>query len=308
MILDCQPHIFRDYDIHLLMWDGCSRLELQHDGHTIPPEKIEAELKLDELAFAFFFCPDSHPSDPVVLKRIAAHVPSFAFVQRYPEDGVDERRFRGIIALSAESPHDDVLAAGGWYDAKVFFKNRRSEEFVLCVGRIYPEKNQLELARGYRERIYTRYKLPLYLVGGTEDVDYFRQVQSLVDQESVLCTADLADPAARHSWRSAGEIAELCNRARLFVMPSPRETFCIALAEAMACGTTCVVNGEFSGFDADDLQPNVYGNVRGKNGGILGLIEQALEQELRIDASGWVKKFSAASRCANILSFIESRL
>jgi glycosyltransferase involved in cell wall biosynthesis len=308
MILDCQSHMFSDYDVYLLTWDGRSRLELLHDGQRVPEERITAELDFEDLAFALFFCPDSHPSDPAILKGIVAHVPSFCFVQRHPEEGVDERRFRGVITFSSECAYSDMLVVGGWYDPEIFYKKRKSEEYVVCVGRIYPEKNQLELVQDYREKIYSRYKLPLYLVGGTEDMEYLRQVYSWVDQESVLCTADPADPTARHSWRSAEEIAALCNRARLFVAPSPRESFGIALVEAMACGATCAVNGAFAGFDPDDLRPHVYGNIMEKNGGILEIVEQALEQEVRIDASMWVKKFSLPSIRSKIMAFIESRL
>ena len=308
MVLDCHQHILSGYDAYLLMWDGRSRLELHHEGRAIPSEQIAAELDLKELAFALYFCPGLHPSDPPILKEIAAHVPSFCFVQRHPEQGVDERHFRGVITFSSDAPHSDLLVAGGWYDPAVFYKDRKSEEFVLCVARIYQEKNQLELVRDYRERIYERYKLPLYLVGGTEDIEYFRKVHAYVDHESVFCTADPADPAARQSWRSAQEIAGLCNRARLFVMPSPRETFCIALVEALACGATGVVNGEFMGFEPHDLGPRVFGNISGKNGGILEVVEQALEQEIRIDASEWVQKFSLPEIRAKYMSFIGSRL
>src|SRR5260221_10231283 len=59
MVLECQRHIFRDYDVYLLIWDGRSRMELLHRGVAIPPERVAAELDPEELAFAFFFCPGS---------------------------------------------------------------------------------------------------------------------------------------------------------------------------------------------------------------------------------------------------------
>jgi glycosyltransferase involved in cell wall biosynthesis len=176
------------------------------------------------------------------------------------------------------------------------------------VARIYPEKNQLELVRDYKKKVYDRFGLPLYVVGGTENLGYFRKVEPYFDGVAVIATADTNAPMQPQSWRSASEIADLCSRARLFVMPSPRESFCIAMIEAMACGTTCVVNGNYFGFDHAELRPHVYGPITRKRGAIADTIASALENDVRIDASEWVKKFSVEHTREKLLGFIKARL
>ncbi len=94
----------------------------------------------------------------------------------------------------------------------------------------------------------------------------------------------------------------------MFVMPSPEESFCIAMIEAIACGTTCVVDGAYYGFEEADLRPNVYGNISGGNGSILDLIDEALSNDVRIDASEWVRKYSLAETQKQLMAFIHERL
>ena len=82
----------------------------------------------------------------------------------------------------------------------------------------------------------------------------------------------------------------------------------MALIEAMACGTTCVVNGDYWGFDEDDIRPNVFGNTTAKRGDILDLIDEALRRDVCIDGSAWAKKFSLNETKGKLLSFINGRL
>ena len=177
---------------------------------------------------------------------------------------------------------------------------------------VWPEsirkKRSLNSCATYKERIYDRFGLPLYLVGGTENVKYFREVERYMDGVAVIGTADRESPMRPSSWRTAPEIAELCSRARLFVMPSPRESFCIAMIEAMACGLTCVVNGDYFGFDHEELRPNVFGPITRERGPIVDTIASALEHDVHIDASEWVEKFSVDNTREKLLGFIKARL
>ena len=91
-------------------------------------------------------------------------------------------------------------------------------------------------------------------------------------------------------------------------MASPKESFCMALIEAMACATTCVVNGHYWGFDEADIQPNVFGNTTAKRGDILDLVDEALRRNIRIDGSIWARKFSLNQTKGKLLSFINERL
>jgi glycosyltransferase involved in cell wall biosynthesis len=308
LIADYQEHVFSDHDVYLLVHGYDRETLFLHYGDPVPFSDLAGALFHEDFEFAYFVNPALDFDDSDLIVPLTQRTPCFCFLQRHPETGVCDGRFRGMVTHFSDQPHPDVLRLGGSYNPKVFYKNRQAEDFVLCVGRIAPEKNTLELVRGYRERIYRRFGLPLCLVGGAHDAEYFREVWAYVDQVSVLCTADPEQPVAPHSWRSSREIARLCNRARMFVMASPSESFCLALVEAMSCGTTCVVNGNFFGFDEHDLRPHVFGNITVPNATVLDVLEEALGQDVRIDASQWVKKFSLDETRNKLMPFIQSRL
>ena len=82
----------------------------------------------------------------------------------------------------------------------------------------------------------------------------------------------------------------------------------MALIEAIACGTTCVVNGNYWGFAEADLRPNVYGNITAKHGCVLDLVAQALRDDVRIDGSEWAKKYSLRQTSEKLSQFIDARL
>ena len=309
LVADYQDHLFCDYDVYLLL---CleDRLQLLHYGKKIDSPVTTEHLLSHGFEFAYFVHPGIDYSGPLSPAPLTQHTPSFCFVQRHPDDEVPDDLFRGMVTHYSERPTSDVLRLGGSYNPAVFYKKkkRQSEDFILCVGRISPEKNQLELVRGYKEKIYARYGLPLNLVGGASDIEYFKEVVAYVDNVSVFCTADPEQPGTARSWRSATEIADLCNRARMFVMPSPSESFCLAMIEAMACGATCVVNGDFYGFDDGDLAPRVFGNVSDSEGSIVDVLDEALHRQIRIDSSKWVKKFSLPEIKNQLMPFIQERL
>ncbi len=240
--------------------------------------------------------------------ELARLVPSFCFTDTLPHPDVPEDLFRGIISHRSSVQHPDLVLIGGSYDDEVFYPARKTEELVLSVGRIDPSKGQLELVSRYRREIFEEHGLPLHLVGGVGDLDYFREVDRYIDGVSVVSSIDSAQPLAETNWRSAVQIAELCNRARLFVTASPKESFGMALIEALACGTTCVVNGDYWGFTQADLQPNVYGNITAKQGSVLELAARALRDEVRIDASAWARKYSLKATRQTLSKFIDDRL
>jgi len=308
LIADYQEHVFHDYDVHHLLYGYDLETQLLHYGSPVPFSDLVGTLLREEFEFAYFVNPALNFDDNDVIIPLTERTPSFCFLQRHPETAVSDARFKGMVTHFSERPHPDVLRLGGSCNPAIFYKNRQAEDFVLCVGRIAPEKNTLELVRDYKQKIYARYGFPLYLVGGAHDPEYFRQVWAYVDNESVFCTADPERPVAPHSWRSSAEIARLCNRARMFVIASPSESFCIAMVEAMSCGTTCVVNGNFFGFEEHDLQPHVFGNITGQQGSILDVLEQALGRDVRIDASAWVGKYSLAATRSRLMPFIRTRL
>ena len=87
-----------------------------------------------------------------------------------------------------------------------------------------------------------------------DDRCYYEKLRPYIDQVSVRSTIDPGRPDAADNWLPAHEIAALLNRCGSLYTASPKESFGIALAEALACGTTCVLNGDFRGFDPAELR------------------------------------------------------
>jgi glycosyltransferase involved in cell wall biosynthesis len=241
-------------------------------------------------------------------RQLAGLRPSFCLTDTYPHPDLPAGLFRGVLSHRAGERHHDLLIVGGSYDDRVFYPDRRSEELVLAVGRIHPDKNQLDLVRGYRQTVFEEYGLPLHLVGGVDDPAYFGELERYLDGVAVVPSIDPADPLATGGWRPAAEIAELCNRARLFVSAAPKESFGLAMIEAMACGATCVVNGDYCGFVPADLRPHVYGHITTAQGSVVELLAQALRHDVRIDASRWVRKYSVSVMRETLSEFIDERL
>jgi glycosyltransferase involved in cell wall biosynthesis len=308
LIKDYQSHVFSDYDVYFLLYHRDSAEQLFHYGLPVRSKAERERILAENFAFAYVVHSDFDCEDPRIVSLIIDRLPSFFFTQFHPNPEVDDQRFRGVITHYSKSPHKDVLQIGGSYNPEVFYKNRQSDEFIVCVGRIHECKNQLELVQDYREKIYHKHRMPLYLVGGSSEPEYYPLVNQFVDGVSVLSTSDPENPMAGSSWRTSRDIAALCNRARMFVMPSEEESFCIAMIEAMACGTTCVVDGAYYGFDEHDLRPNVYGNITGRDGSIHDWIDKVLTDDIRIDASEWVKKYSLAETKKQLMAFIRERL
>ncbi len=306
LVVDYQRHIFSDYDVYFLHTQSSTwePLGLFHDDKPVPGD-ITIDRLLDH-NFEFVLFIGFRENEFTV--RLVNCLPSFCLTDIHPRDDLPDHLFKGIMTHLSVSPHRDVLLLGASYNSDVFYKNRRNEEFILSVGRIHPDKNQLELVRDYQERIHRKHKKRLYLVGGVTDESYFNQINEYIDNNSIFSTIDPDRPSAETSWRTPHQIAELCNQARMFVMASPKESFCIALVEAMACGTTCVVNGNYWGFNEAELRPHVYGNITGKRGSILDVLDEALSREIRLDASEWVKKFSLSETKKSLLRFINARI
>jgi glycosyltransferase involved in cell wall biosynthesis len=306
LIIDYQSHLLSDYDVYFLLTSrhGWAPVALYHQDELVTGDVTIDRVLDHDFEFALFIGFTENEFTRLLVDRI----PSFCLTDIHPRDDLPDSLFKGIMAHRSTAPRKDVLLLGASYNSEIFFKDRRAEEFILSVGRIHPDKNQQELVRGYKERIYEKYRLPLFLVGGADDGDYFEQVNEYIDNASIFSTVDPRRPGAVTGWRPPREIADLCSRARLFVMASPKESFCIALIEAMACGATCVVDGNYWGFDEADIRPNVFGNTTGKRGSILDLIDEALSRDVRIDGSEWVKKFSLKETKKALLEFIGERL
>ena len=316
LVSDYLTHLFPADRVYLLLTrpGDWAPLGLYFGGQPVAGDLNVSGLLAHDFAFVLFI---GFKGNEFTLK-LARSRASFCLTDIYPHPDVPQGLFRGILSHQSGDPHPDVCIVGGSYDDEVFYPDRAGRdragpdrggaELVLSVGRIHPDKQQLELCEGYRERIFEEYGFPLYLAGGVADTDYFREVERYIDGVSVVSSIDPGQPLASSNWRSAREIAMLCHRARLFVLASPKESFGLALIEAMACGTTCVVNGDYRGFAELDLRPHVYGNITGKRGSILDLAARALRDDVRIDASEWARKYALRETRLALSRFIDNRL
>ncbi|MGH8909939.1 MAG: glycosyltransferase [Egibacteraceae bacterium] len=306
LVSDYQTHMFPHYEVYFLLTrpGDWAPLRLFYQGRPVANDPDIAGLDAHDFAFIFFI----GFKENELTWQLASLRPSFCLTDTYPHPDVPDGLFRGILSHRTDCPHRDLLLVGGSYDDEVFHPDRKSEELVLTVGRIHPDKHQLELVSHYREAIFEEYGLPLHLAGGVTDLAYFRELDRYIDGVSVVSSIDRQRPLAESNWRSAQEIAELCNRARLFVLASPKESFSIAMIEAIACGATCVVNGDYRGFAEADLRPNVYGNITAKQGSVIDLAAQALRDDVRIDGSAWAEQYSLGKTREVLSWFIDERL
>ena len=284
LVWDYVDAMFPQHEVHFLhvTREDWSPLTLFHAGVATAPDVDVERVLAEDFEFVVFI----GFKDRDFTRRLAGERPSFCYTDRFPHPDVPGDAFRGILSHRTDGPADHVLIVGGHFDERVFFCDRKPEEHVLAVGRIHPDKNQLELVARYRETVYEAFGLPLVLAGGVADPGYHRAVAPFVDGVSVISTIpDPSEASADAGWQSARELADLYNRARLYVSASRQETFSLSMIEAMACGTTCVVNGNYWGFAESELAPRVHGNVTGIDGCVLDLVAQALADDVRIDAS-----------------------
>jgi len=110
------------------------------------------------------------------------------------------------------------------------------QKFDACfLGRVSPRKG-IEVLLHAWNLVVSRYpKAKLVIVGGGEDHKYVQRCKELIQklsiQDNVVMTGFLDDSSVRNTLHSS----------RIFVLPSAREGFGLAIVEAMACGLPCVL-------------------------------------------------------------------
>lgn len=129
----------------------------------------------------------------------------------------------------------DPAFAGG--DPEEFYRLHRMKDFILCVGRISPRKNQLSLAEALRNT-----GLPLVLAGPVNDREYARKVFSSGENVFFINHLD------HH------RLPSLYAAARVHVLPSWFETPGLASMEAALSGCRVVTTERGSAREYfDDL-------------------------------------------------------
>ncbi len=153
--------------------------------------------------------------------------------QAYP--GVDERMIVSHEGMQHEQ-FTPAAAASGDEARRVEEKFGAPPGYLLWTSNFYVYKQADKLLAAYaRLAPELRRRHTLVMVGGNWEGG---QDQARAQAEALGIAADVRFPG----WVDDADLAPLYRQARGFVLASREETFGRCVAEAMACGTPCVVN------------------------------------------------------------------
>ena len=160
--------------------------------------------------------------------------------------------------------------------------------YLLWVSNFYDYKQADRLLAGYaRLPAARRAAHPLVMVGG----GWHGGLEAARAHTAAL---DIADDVRFPGWVDDRWLAPLYRHARLFCLASREETFGRCVAEAMACGTPCVVNhlpimDEVTGGHALIVD---YGDAAAVAAALESLAsDDALHARLRAGGMAWVRRF-----------------
>jgi glycosyltransferase involved in cell wall biosynthesis len=143
------------------------------------------------------------------------------------------RAMAELVAASTGRPCD-VAPLG--VDRGIFSPAPAPGAEILCVADFYPHKRHDLLLDAWLSLPSPRPRLRLIgdpTVDARTHADIAARIDKLADAGSVVIEHGLAQERVADAYR----------RARLFVLPSEHESFCMPLAESMACGVPPVVRG-----------------------------------------------------------------
>ena len=205
--------------------------------------------------------------------------------------------FRGILANGAVANTKSVLKVGAIYDSDIFYNSKISRENIaIYVGRLDPNKN-VDVLISLWGKIYEKFGTKLFLIGGTHVPDYFNTIKNQIDGNKI----------EHIFWLSTSELKNYYDTCCLSIMPSKRESLCWSVVESLACGCTCVVDGEYTGM-GHEIKPYIVGESLSWTNSLDKFVYNALEQNIKKDASEYMKGYSIKARKNEVISFIEGRL
>lgn len=150
--------------------------------------------------------------------------------------------------------------------------------YFLQVGRMVPEKRQLELIKAYQATMPSDWKL--VLVGRLGEDAYSKEVEALAKSAGVVLTGFLKGAALQQIYTHAGA----------FVLPSSHEGLPIALLEALSYGLP-VMASDIPANLAVGLEPTDYfriGNLAELARGLRRLSLLPRDERARADRRRWV--------------------
>ncbi|MGH8323686.1 MAG: glycosyltransferase family 4 protein, partial [Steroidobacteraceae bacterium] len=109
--------------------------------------------------------------------------------------------------------------------------------YFLHVGRMVPEKRQLDLIRAYSSARDTGWKLAL--VGALDSSEYSRSVELAAEDAGVVLTGSLKGEALQQMYSHAGA----------FVLPSSHEGLPIVMLEALSYGLPVIASDIAANLD-----------------------------------------------------------
>jgi glycosyltransferase involved in cell wall biosynthesis len=150
--------------------------------------------------------------------------------------------------------------------------------YFLQVGRMVPEKRQLELIKAYQATTPSDWKLAL--VGGIGTDAYSKEVETAAESAGVVLTGFLKGAALEQIYTHAGG----------FVLPSSHEGLPIALLEALSYGLPAMAS-DIPANLAVGLEPASYfpvGNLTEMASGLRRISQLPRDEQARADRRGWV--------------------
>jgi len=180
-----------------------------------------------------------------------------------------------------------VVARNGVNASRFEPRNLDKVYDAAFLGRLHPQKGIETLLRAWKMVVAENCGEKLVLIGGGEE-DHIKHYRDLIHEleleENVELTGFVPDE----------ELVRLLNSSKIFVFPSRYDGFALSVAEAMACGLSCIVSDipalrENYGEAAMLVKPN---DTKGLAEAIMELLrDEERREKLGKRARECVKKF-----------------
>lgn len=151
---------------------------------------------------------------------------------------------------------------------------KKSDNLILCNARLSQEKGARYAVRGFAEFSKNHSEYRLQLCSGSFPFGDFKKEKKLIDKEiKILKIRNKVEYLPNLDWK---DVPKIIARAKIVVVPTLKETFGIAVLEAMAVGTPIITT------KIDNL-PDLVGNsallVRPKSSGEIFNALEKLHQD-----------------------------